>query len=144
MTRTIRPFAVCLLLAATAHAALAATPAVGSIEGRINEWNPARYGHSIGRWEQDTLVIDSVGFNEITPGYSIHSEQLHVVERITRPAKDKLVIEITAEDPEAWTAPYHALIEAGLVTGDEIHEWVCAENNRSDHFGNLWRGRTEK
>lgn len=110
----------------------------------MNEWNPAWYGHSVGRWEQDTLVIDSVGFNEITPGYSIHSEQLHVVERITRPAKDRLIVDITAEDPQAWTAPYHTVIEAGLVTGDEIHEWVCAENNRSDHFGILWRGRPEK
>ena len=48
------------------------------------EWNPAWYGHSVGRWEGDTLVIDTVGFNEITPGFGVHTEKLHVVERFRR------------------------------------------------------------
>jgi hypothetical protein len=104
-------------------------------------WNPAWYGHSVGHWDGDTLVIDSVGFNEITPGYSVHSEKLHVVERVTRPTRDHLVIDITAEDPEAWSAPYHTVYEAGLVTGDQIYEWVCAENNKAIHFGQAWKGR---
>jgi hypothetical protein len=106
-----------------------------------NLWNPAWYGHSVGHWEKDTLVIDSVGFNEITPSFAVHSEKLHVVERIRRPSKDKLVIDITAEDPDAWTEPYSVHYDVGLVTDEAIQEWVCAENNRSDHFGVQWKGR---
>jgi hypothetical protein len=107
----------------------------------MNEWNPGWYGHSIGHWEKDTLVIDTVGFNEITPSFAVHSEKLHVIERIQRPSKDKLVIDIFAEDPEAWTETHKAHYDVGLVTGEAIQEWVCAENNRADHFGIQWKGR---
>lgn len=101
-------------------------------------WNPAWYGHSVGHWEGDTLVVDSVGFNDITPGYGIHTEALHVVERITRPSVGRLVIDITATDPRAWTGPVHRHIEDGLITGEELQEWVCAENNEPSHFGGNW------
>jgi hypothetical protein len=100
-----------------------------------NLWNPAWYGHSIGHWEGDTLVVDTVGFNEIVSGYGIHTEALHIVERVTRPSVGKLVIEITATDPRAWTGPYVIHHELGLVTSDELQEWVCAENNATQHFG---------
>ncbi len=92
----------------------------------------------MGHWEGDTLVVDSVGFNDITPGYGIHTEALHVVERITRPSVGRLVDDITATDPKAWTGPYHGHIEDGLVTGEEIQEWICTENNESYHFGGNW------
>lgn len=101
------------------------------------------YGESVAHWEGDTLVIVSQNFNEITPGYGIHSDKLKVTERITRPTRGKLIIDITAEDPEAWDAPLHRTIEAGLVESTEILEWVCAENNKDAlHFGGLgWKGR---
>jgi hypothetical protein len=108
-----------------------------------DEWNPSWYGHSIGRWEGDTLVVDTVGFNESTPGYGVHTEKLHVVERITRPSVGKLHIQITADDPEAWTEPLSFSFDAGLVTGEEILEFMCQENNKDAlHFGGLgWRAR---
>jgi len=115
------------------------------LDGRTHptEWNPAWMGHSTGKWEGDTLVVDTVGFNEITPGFGIHSEQLHVVERFRRPDKGHLEVEITAEDPEAFTAPYVFTVRAGLVPEEEILEFVCPENNKDPlHFGGLgWKAR---
>jgi hypothetical protein len=105
-------------------------------------WNPAWYGHSVGHWEGDTLVIDTVGFNNITPGYGVHTEDLHVVERITRPRVGHLVIDITATDPKAWTGPFHRHVEDGLVTGDEVLEWMCFPND--SHFGGDWLTDAQK
>jgi hypothetical protein len=112
--------------------------------GHPEYWNPSWLGHSVGTWDGDTLVIETVGFNEITPfGFGIHSEKLRVVERIRRPDYGRLEIEIYAEDPEAWEAPYTTTLEAALLPDEEILEWVCPENNTDPlHFGGLgWRGR---
>lgn len=106
------------------------------------EWNPAWLGHSVGHYEGDTLVIESVGFNEITPGFGVHTEQLKIVERWTRPQKGLLEVEITATDPGAWTGEYKKKFTAGLVPDEEILEFVCPENNLDAlHNGQPWRGR---
>ncbi len=106
------------------------------------EWNPAWLGHSVGHYEGDTLVIESVGFNEITPGFGVHTEQLKIVERWTRPTKGVLEVEITATDPAAWTGEYKRKFTAGLVPDEEILEFVCPENNLDAlHNGQPWRGR---
>ncbi len=110
----------------------------------MNEWNPAWHGHSVGRWEGDTLVIDTVGFNEITPGFGVHSEKLHVIERWRRPDRGRLEIEITATDPEAWTGEFKFSFASGLVPNQEVLEYVCAENNPDIlRVGSErgWRGR---
>jgi len=124
------------------------TPAYRQIflDGRDHPelWNPSWYGHSVGHWEGDTLVVETVGFNEITPGFGIHSESLRVVERYTRTDFGHLEIEITAEDPEAYTEPYTTRREAGIAAPDqEILEFVCAENNSTEMNvgGTSWRGR---
>ncbi len=108
-----------------------------------DEWNPAWVGHSTGYWEGDTLVIDSIGFNEITPGFGIHTEKLHVIERWSRPSRGRLEVAITATDPDAWTGEFKMSFTAGLVPDEEILEFVCAENNVDPlHFGGLgWKGR---
>jgi hypothetical protein len=126
-----------------------ATPGIRQIfmDGRPHpkpeDWNPTWHGHSIGRWEGDTLVIDTVGFNDITPGFGIHSEKLHVVERIRRPAFNRLEMEITAEDPEAFTGPWTVTRSGALSPDHEILEFVCPENNKDmKNFGGLgWKGR---
>jgi Carboxypeptidase regulatory-like domain len=124
------------------------TPAYRQIflDGREHPdlWNPSWYGHSVGHWEGDTLVVETVGFNEITPGFGIHSERLRIVERYTRTRYGVLEIEITAEDPEAYTEPYTIYREAGIAAADqEILEFVCNENNnRQMNVGGVpWRGR---
>jgi Carboxypeptidase regulatory-like domain len=90
-------------------------------------WNPSWYGHSIGHWEGDTLVVDTTGFNESTPGFGIHTESLHITEKYTRTSYGRMNIEITAEDPKAYTGPWVRERQAGLVEDSEIVEFLCAE-----------------
>lgn len=104
-----------------------------------DSWNPAWFGHSVGTWDGDTLVIDSVGFNEITPGFGVHSEKLHVIERIRRPDRGRLEIEITATDPDAWTGEFKFAFAAGLLPDVDIEEWVCQEGN--EFTNSAWKGR---
>ena len=70
--------------------------------------NPTWYGHSIARWEGDTLVVDSVGFNDKFwfdfAGHP-HTEKLHVIERYRRPDSERLEYETTIDDPGAYTKP---------------------------------------
>ena len=83
----------------TVHVGMAAHPA---------NLTPSREGHSIGRWENDVLIVDTVGFSPGTLlGTTPHSAQLHVVERFSvDPATTTLKREVTAEDPLFFTAPY--------------------------------------
>jgi hypothetical protein len=88
-------------------------------------------GNSIGRWEGDTLVVDTVGFNEKTEiqGY-MHSDALHIVERFSRPTFDTIEYDITTEDPNVWEKPWTVHRTFTLRTDEEkISEFIC-ENNR--------------
>ena len=106
--------------------------------GHPKDWNPAWVGHSIGKWEGDTLVVDSTGFNEQTAGVGVHTEKLHVVERLQRPDKAHLKVEITVDDADAYEKPWTRSVLATLVPQEEILEFVCAENNKDPlHFGGL-------
>ena len=92
--------------------------------------NPSWMGHSIGRWEGDTLIIDTVGFNdrgwlEVYP----RSEQLHIVERYTRTEYGYMELEMTIEDPGVFNAPYVRRMPFHLAPHAELIEYVC-ENNK--------------
>jgi hypothetical protein len=83
------------------------------MDGRKHPENltPSYYGHSIGWWEGDTLVVDTVGFNEgfwIDRGQLPHTEKLHLIEKYTRTALDSMRYELTVDDPAAYTAPFTA------------------------------------
>ncbi|PYS38795.1 MAG: hypothetical protein DMG14_16345 [Acidobacteria bacterium] len=70
---------------------------------------PGYLGHSVGHWEGDTLVVDSVGFNErvwMNRDALPHTDQLHLIERLTRVDFNTLKYEITVDDPGAYTAPW--------------------------------------
>ena len=97
--------------------------------------DPSWYGHSIGSWEsKDTLLIDTIGFNDKfwfdrlgTP----HTEQLHTIERWTRPDFGRLVNAVTIDDPGAYFRPFTVTFTARLnPPGDEIMEYICQENNQ--------------
>jgi Carboxypeptidase regulatory-like domain len=91
------------------------------------------YGDSIGRWEGDTLVVDRVGFNErlwVDPGAHPHSDKLHVIERYSRPDLGHLEKDVTVEDPGVLAKPWTFKSVADLAAGEEIREFICAENNR--------------
>ena len=118
------------------HMAEESTPGFRQIfldgRGHPDVWNPAWQGHSIGKWEGDTLVVDTVGFNDQVQAGPIHSDQLHVVERMRRPDMAHLEIEITTEDPGAWMpgSVMKQNIHGVLALDQEILEFICQENNR--------------
>jgi hypothetical protein len=92
---------------------------------------PLWMGDSIGRWEGDTLVTDTVSFNDKTTldreGYP-HSDALHLVERIRRVDHDSLVIDLTVEDPKAYTKPWEAKLIFQSRPDWKIMEHVCEDN----------------
>jgi len=94
--------------------------------------NPSYFGHSVGHWEGDTLVVDTIGFNERfwihREGYP-HTESLHLIERISRPKMDTLRYEITLDDPEAYTAPWSTAWTKTWEPGIEFIEYFCQDNN---------------
>ena len=95
--------------------------------------NPTWYGDSIGHWEGDTLVVDSVGFNDKFwfdfAGHP-HTEQLHVTERFTRPDLGNLNYTATIDDPGAYTKPFTMHGHSPLLQNEEVMEYICQENNR--------------
>ena len=96
------------------------------------ELDPTWYGHSIGHWDKDTLVVDTAGFNDKFwfdyLGHP-HTEQLHTVERFTRTDLGNMTIEVTIDDPGAYTKPFTTTGRARLMVGEEILEYICQENN---------------
>jgi hypothetical protein len=93
--------------------------------------NPTWLGDSIGKWEGDTLVVDSTGFNDKTwldvSGHP-HSEALHLVERLRRVDHDTLMIDITLDDPQAYTMPLKTQRKYILKPGWNIMEYICEDN----------------
>ena len=99
--------------------------------GHPKDLSPTWMGHSIGHWEGDMLVIDTVGMNDkswlnIYP----HTEQLHLIEHYRRTDFAHLQVDITIEDPGAFTKPWTIHSVWNLAPGEEIGEYVCNENNR--------------
>jgi hypothetical protein len=95
--------------------------------------NPSFMGYSVGRWEGDTLVVDSIGFKDATWldfGGHPHSEALKITERLKRTDLGHLDVEVRLEDPKfykrAWTVPS----KGELVTDTEMLEYVCSENQK--------------
>lgn len=95
--------------------------------------NPTYLGHSIGHYEGDALVVDVVGFNEATWldyfGHP-HTDQLHVVERFTRPNKNTLHYEATIDDPGAYTKPFKMAWDIPWRANADLTEYICQENNK--------------
>jgi hypothetical protein len=84
-------------------------------------------GDSIGKWEGDTLVVDSTNFSQ-EAGFRGASRDLHLVERFTRVDKDTLTYEFTVDDPATWTKKWSASIP--MTRSDEmIYEYACHESN---------------
>jgi hypothetical protein len=115
---------------------------------RMNGTHPAKVvpssmGDSVGHWEGDTLVVDVVGFNEATWldyfGHP-HTDQLHVVERYSRPNKQTLHYEALIDDVGAYTKPFKVAWDIPWRANAELSEYICQENNKylqrlTDDFG---------
>lgn len=98
---------------------------------------PSWFGESIGHYEGDTLVVDTVGIDKRTfvdNYFTPHTDQLHVIERYHLTDEGKtLQVDLRIEDPGAFTTPWTALQRYRRVTQGPMPETVCAENN-GDHF----------
>jgi hypothetical protein len=102
--------------------------------GHPPEPDPTWFGHSTGRYEDDTLVIDTVGFND-KPWFdgqgTPHTEMLHTVERWRRVDMGHLQAEVVIDDPGAFSRPFTVRFESTLSPpNDELMEYVCQENNQ--------------
>jgi hypothetical protein len=95
--------------------------------------DPTWFGHSIGHWEGNTLVVDTVGFNDKFwfdyKGHP-HTEKLHTIERYTRTDLGHMSIEVTIDDPGAYAKPFTTVGTATLMPGTELLEYICQENNQ--------------
>jgi len=98
----------------------------------IRKW----MGDSIGRWEGDTLVVDTTNFTDKTR-YRGSTENLHVVERFTRIDENTLLYRFTVEDPSTWAKPWTGEY-TWHATKDLMYEYACHEANYS--MGNILRG----
>ncbi len=98
-----------------------------SLDLEPNSWT----GDSIGKWDGNTLVVDTIGFNDRTwldDTGKPHSDQLHVIERYRRPDAGRLVIDYTIEDPKFLTKPYN-FSRTFVPANREIQERFCTEQN---------------
>jgi hypothetical protein len=95
--------------------------------------DPGFFGTSIGHWDGDTLVVESVGFNDfVTIGGGLpHSDQMKITERIRLDENDLMQIETTITDPLALTEPYVTNATFARHRDWTIAEYVCEENNRN-------------
>jgi hypothetical protein len=95
-------------------------------------WTPSYYGHSVGHWEGDTLVVDSVGFNErfwMNRDGIPHTDRLHLIERLTRTDFDTLQYDITIDDPGAYDGIWESGFAIRWTPDREIFEYICQDNN---------------
>jgi hypothetical protein len=101
--------------------------------------NPSWLGYSKGRWDGDALVVETRGLNGkqwLDHGGLPASDKLAVTERFRRPTIGQLEIDITIDDPTYYTKPWTATVKARLLTGTELFEFICNENEKSSqHMG---------
>jgi hypothetical protein len=96
--------------------------------------DPTFNGHSIGHWEGDALIIDTVGLGHDRPlgfGFLNHGPQLHVVERIRLTTSDALEDQMTLTDPDMLTKPWHPVYTFTRHREWDQLEYICEENNRN-------------
>ncbi len=106
----------------------------GRALGQAAELVLSFYGTSVGRWEKDALVVESVGYNEkfwLTSGGLPHTEALHLTERFSRPDFNTLKYEVTVDDPRTYTRPWSGGWTVAWVPDEEIQEYFCEDNAES-------------
>ncbi len=94
------------------------------------------YGYSVGHWEGDTLVVETSNFRGdgwLDFNGSPTTDQLRTIERFNRPKFGKIEIDITIDDPGAYTEPFDLRIEQSIMPGENLIEWVC-ENEQSIQY----------
>jgi hypothetical protein len=105
------------------------------LDGRkpVQDPEPRWMGYSSGRWEGDTLVVDTTGFNDqswIDAVGHPHTEALHVIERFRRTDAGHIEIEMTIDDPKAYTKPFTYTQRTTLIPDEDLLEYFCSENEK--------------
>jgi hypothetical protein len=95
---------------------------------------PSWLGYSVGRWDGDVLVVDTIGFNDQTwldgLGHP-HSEAMRLTERFRRLNTGRMEIEVAIDDPKAYTRPLKYTQPQTLLPDTELLEYICEENAKS-------------
>jgi hypothetical protein len=95
--------------------------------------DPWWYGYSTGHWDGDTLVVESSGFRDLgwldVEGSPL-TEGAHITERYRRPTFGHLEIEVTIDDPKAYTKPWTVTVHQHIMVDTDIIEFVCQENEK--------------
>ena len=98
-----------------------------------NDPDPWWYGYSIGRWEGDTLVVETTGFRDdvwLDVNGSPLTSTGKLTERIRRPNYGNLEIDVTVEDPKSYTKPFSVRVNQRILLNSELIEFVCNENEK--------------
>jgi len=109
------------------------------LDGRPLPKNPEPFfhGNSTARWEGDTLVVETIGFDErtyIMPNGWFHSDQLKVTERYQRPSMNYLIVEITVEDPQVLEKPWKSAPRRWTLGDGEVYEFYCTNNKELEEL----------
>jgi len=117
----------------------------------FDDLDPSYNGNSVGRWEGNTLVVETIGFNDRTElsGSIPHSDQMRIVERIAYIDGDTIKVDMTITDPQAFTDSLQQTIVYSKRPDWRIREYSCMENNRDapdasgERIGGIVRGHSD-
>jgi hypothetical protein len=102
---------------------------------------PTWFGNSVGRWDGDTLVVDTIGFNGLTRLDTIghpHSDAMHVIQKFSYTDTDHVTYVVTIDDPKMYTKPWsNTRTFWRMKPGEELIEYSCEENNRDFTQGHI-------
>ena len=105
---------------------------------------PTFKGYSVGRWEGDALVVETIGIKGNwfdAQGHPL-TEQARLIERIRRVSYGNLEVEVTVDDPKAYTKPWTRTVKLLLAPNTELLEYICNENEKDlQHFINAGKAK---
>jgi len=102
--------------------------------------DPTFNGDATAHWEGDTLVIDVIAIDERTWNNFVgwfHSDQEHVIERLTRPSENYLVYQVTIEDPKVLTKPWTSAPRQWSLSHEDLEEYYCTNNQEVQQYQSL-------
>jgi len=98
--------------------------------------DPAWFGYSVGRWQGDTLVVESTGINDMTwldDGGHPHSDALRITEKLHRSDFGHMAVELTIDDPRTYSRPWRVTLPWKLLPDTELLDWACLNEKDAQH-----------